>query len=91
MKALIAFIYAGVFFAVTDGIAVAEESRVVYTNGGRSGYHAQRVRIEEATTMAVYPKRNNVQVVVSVADQQIGSITGARGRSGYSHAFRAME
>ena len=91
MKALITLISVAVFFVVPNGIAVAGESKVVYSNGGRSGYHAQRVRVEEPTTMAVYPKGYNVQAVVTVADQPIGSNTGARGRSGYRHAFRAME
>ncbi len=91
MKTLITFVYIAVIIAAVDRIAVAGESSVVYKNDGRSGYHAQRTVMKEPTTMAVYPKGKNVEVVVTIADRQIGSNTGSRGRSGYNYASRAID
>ena len=91
MKRFINFVYIGAIVAVAGGIATAGETRVVYRNDGRSGYHVQRVMADEPTTMAVYPKGKNVQVVVTVADQKIGSFSGAQGRSGYSYPIRSID
>ncbi len=76
---------------LAQGVAVAEETSVVYKSDGRSGYHVQRVTKHEPTTMAVYPERRNVEIVVTFADQKVGSRSGSRGRSGYYHASRAID